>query len=140
MSEFKCLPDADREFHLRCRIKTARSAFKNAGNVQHENTMVFLIPSKSLERDEFFAKYLPRTENKDGQVVWTEMTAYIADPVSRIARIALCRATQFYLDGPYIHVMDLDAAKALEHKEGARLEIRVVSENEDARKARNAHR
>lgn len=142
MSEFKCLPEAEREYYLRCKVKRARGSFKNAGQIQHENTMVFLEPVESTQADEFLGQYLPRVQAKariNPGEAWVEFHAFAARPVYRKIKAALCAESKFHPEGPYIHVMSLDAIDILKLPEIIEISIRVVSENEEARIARNAH-
>lgn len=122
--------EADKFFDMRCKIKTAHSSFKNARDQQNENDLVFLLPAEGTQKDLFYSRYLPKISEARP---WIEFLAEMAYPVCRTARMAICKSSEFYPHGPYIHVMDNEAIELLKKIPGKTVSIRTLSENEEAR-------
>lgn len=125
--------DADREYTLSCKVKSGRTGWLNGRNQQNESTLIFLIPEQSTEADFFLGKYLPSIAHTN-----VEMTADIARPVNRRIKLALCRESKEYPKGYYIHVMDPEAISILKTIVGKKVNVRVVSENEESQIVLNA--
>ena len=125
--------DQDRSYHLKCTVKIGEAWWQDGAGKNNKSTLVFLIPEDSTELDFFYAKYLPQIQGKA-----VEMTVEMARPVGRKVRVSLSGESKQYPEGPHFHLMDKDAIEILQKKEGSKVTLRVISEQEEAGIALNA--
>lgn len=113
---------------IRARILAKKVGYKDVQSKwerQDEDTMVFLIPVESTQRDLMFSKYL-----QDMVGEHTELGAAIGQPVNGVARLALMRRDHRCSDH-YLFVMTKGAEEDLKNANGREIEVRILPADQD---------
>jgi hypothetical protein len=119
-------PQDDR-YHLQCKIVVKHLGFKDfqsRGHSQVEDTMVFLVPVESTQRDLFLMAWVPDSTN-DAH----EIGLLLGSPVSGPARACVKRRNEWCEDH-HIMMMSESAEKELHDFNGREVGVTVLAQSE----------
>jgi hypothetical protein len=118
----------ERRYIVTCRVLVKEVSYEDeqsTGTTTVTESLVFLLPEQSTQRDLFYNAWLPDTADTPVEIV-----CEAGHPVYGMFRAALWRRSQFTGD-IHLFVMSKGAEEELKQINGKRIELTVYGEQED---------